>query len=210
MKLIVAAFRTLANRPRLRLLHAIHAQPGITVHALAAAVRQPLYTTSHHLKLLSEYRFIHTQPSGRHVQCQPVQTPTAGNRFLSSLQAWVQDLFAPGDLDRTVVQVCEPGTTPSWEAVFEALVKLCTTYTHLRRLLILREVARRGACSSAELMEAVGMSADATRRQVAKLCRRGLLAADETAPDRWQLAPPAGPDARRQLWSLVRLELLNE
>ena len=46
MDLIVAACRTLASRPRLRLLHAIYAAPAITVRDLANAVAQPPAATS--------------------------------------------------------------------------------------------------------------------------------------------------------------------
>lgn len=208
MQLIVTTCRVLASRPRLRLVQAVFARPDAPVQVLAHKVGQPISTTSHQLHLLSGYRFLHTEPSGRQVYCQPVQTALAANPFLRSLQELLHDLFAHADLDRTLVQVCDAGTPPSWEAVFEALVKVFTAYTHLRRLLILREVARRGACSEAALVEAIGMSPDATRRHVAKLRRRGLLSPGDVAPATWHLAPLAGPVARRKLWAAVQRELL--
>jgi len=209
MELIVSTCRVLASRPRLRLLQAVYAQPDAAVQVLAQTVGQPVSTTSHHLNVLSGYRFLHTEPSGRHVYCQPGQTALSSNPFLRSLQELLHDWFAHADLDRTVVQVCAAGTPPSWEAVFDALIKLFTTYTHLRRLLILRAVSRRGACAAADLVESIGMSPDAARRQLDKLRRRGLLATDLDVPDRWHLAPLAGPVAQRKLWAVVQGELMN-
>jgi DNA-binding transcriptional ArsR family regulator len=209
MELIVAACRLLASRPRLRLLQAVYAHPDATVQTLAQTVGQPVYTTSHHLNLLAGYRFIHTEPSGRHVYCQPMQQALVSNRFLSSLQELLHDVFAHGDLHRTVVQVCDESTPPSWETVFDALVKLFTTYTHLRRLLILREVTNRGDCTADVLRESIGMSEEATQRHVDKLLRRGMLAADAVVPDQWHLAPLSGPVCRRKLWAAVQRELLN-
>jgi DNA-binding transcriptional ArsR family regulator len=208
MQLIVTTCRVLASRPRLRLVQAVFAHPDATVQTLAHSVGQPVSTTSHQLHLLSGYRFLQTEPGGRQVYCQPVQTAFATQPFLRSLQELLHDLFAHADLDRTLVQVCDADIPPSWEAVFEALLKLFTAYTHLRRLLILREVARRGACSAADLVESIGMSPDATRRHVAKLRRRGLLAVADGAPESWCLAPLSGPAARRQLWAAVQHELL--
>ena len=208
MNLIVTTCRVLASRPRLRLVQAVFARPDATVQELAHSVGQPVSITSHHLHLLSGYRFLHTEPSGRQVYCQPVQTALAAHPFLRSLQELLHDLFAHADLQRTLAQVCDEGTAPSWEAVFDALVKTFTAYTHLRRLLILREVARRGACAEAALVETIGMSPDATRRHVAKLRRRGLLAPDIGSPNSWHLAPLAGPVARRKLWAAVQRELM--
>jgi len=58
MQLIVTTCRVLANRPRLRLVQAVFARPDATVQTLAQLLKQPVYTTSHHLHVLSGYRFL--------------------------------------------------------------------------------------------------------------------------------------------------------
>jgi predicted ArsR family transcriptional regulator len=101
--------------------------------------------------------------------------------------------------------VCDsvPDKTPDWETAFDALFKHVTTYTHLRRLLILRCLAKEETCAAERIRSVVGMSADATRRQLDKLQRRGIIARLPTAGDKWALVRTAQPACRRRLLAIV-------
>jgi len=210
MDLIVAACRTLASRPRLRLLHAIYAAPAITVRDLANAVAQPPAATSHQLKLLGDFHFIQAVPSGRYVHCHPAVAGATAHPFLQGLQDMMHEVWAAQEPNRIPVQVCDSAPASSWETVYDALEKLFTTYTHLRRLLIVRQLARQGECTAVDLMEAVGMSSDATHRHLAKLQRRGVVASIATVPGKWCLVPHKGDACRQQLLGLVLRELKAE
>lgn len=207
MNLIVSACRTLASRPRLRLLHAIYAAPAITVPDLAGAVAQPPAMTSHHLKLLGDFHFIQAVPSGRYVHYHPPAAGATAHPFLQGLQTMVRAVCAAPEPDRIPVQVCDSTPATSWEDVYAALVKLFTTYTHLRRLMILRQLASQGECTAGELSESVGMSADATYRHLDKLNRRNVIASLAAPHGTWCLVPHEGAAYRQQLLALVLREL---
>ena len=207
MSLIVTVCRTLASRPRLRLLRAIHAAPKITVSDLATAVAQSPDTVSHHLKLLCDFHFVRAAPSGRHVYYQPVPDLPSAHPFLRGVGRLLRAVCTATHPCSTPVQVWNKADATSWEEVFAALVELFTTYTHLRRLLILKHLAGNGACSAFELAEQVGMSPVATYRQMDKLKRRGVVASSESAPELWSIRPHKGPDFRDKLLALVLQEL---
>jgi DNA-binding MarR family transcriptional regulator len=196
MDLIVAVCRTLASRPRLRLLRAIYAQPAITVNELAEAVQAAPAFVSHHLKLLSGLHFIQAVPSGRYVHYRPAEAGHLSNPFLRAMHTWLQGTLAPR---------AEPAM--DWKVQADAMVTLFTTYTHLRRLLILRHLARNGACTPVALMAEVGMSAAATNRHLDKLLRRGIVNPSGTVPRTWRLATLEAPAPGRCLWTIIRREL---
>ena len=203
MDLIVAACRTLASRPRLQLLRAIYAQPGITVKVLAEAVKLPPDNTSHHLKLLSGFPFIQAVPSGRCVHYRPAEAEHISNHFFHDLQQLLQDVFASQQQ-----AAAEPGQPARNQAEQDAfLMKLFTTYTHLRRLLILRHLAVNGACTAAVLEQRIGMSPAAMARQLDKLLRRGLVSVVGDAPPTWDLEPKPKSGLCQSLRTVVLREL---
>jgi DNA-binding MarR family transcriptional regulator len=205
MDLIIAACRALAYQPRLRLLRAIQEQPGITVSNLAAQTGLPMAAVSVHLKLLSSLQLIQRMPSGRHVKCSVAPRGSTKNGFLCGLQALMADWLASGSLNRTLSKVCDcaPQGALRWDTIFDAIRKLVTTFTHLRRLLILRWLATHGAGSPEQLRSGIGMSADAARRQLDKLQRRGIIVRLPSRPGAWTLASAVQPPGRRQLLALV-------
>ena len=207
MSLIVTVCRTLASRPRLRLLRAIHAAPKITVSNLATAVAQSPDTVSHHLKLLCDFHFVRAVPCGRHVYYQPGPDLPAAHPFLRGVRHLLQEVCTATHPCRTPVQVCDKADAASWEAVFSALVELVTTYTHLRRLLILKHLTGTGACGAYELAEHVGMSPDATYRHLDKLKRRSVVASSGSTPELWFVRPHKGRNFHDQLLALVLQEL---
>ena len=205
MELIVAACRTLASRPRLRLLRALHVRPGQNVSALAAATGQHPDAVSNQLKLLCNYRFARATPSGRHVFYRPATAEATTNPFLRGLRELVDEALDVKNLIRTPLKVCESELT-AWDEVFEALVKLFTTYTHLRRLLLLRQLARQGVGTAGELAERIGMSLAAAYRHLDKLQRRGVVHGDGLDPVQWRVVACKGAACQQKLLALVLRE----
>jgi len=117
------------------------------------------------------------------------------------LQRLLRAAFKGENPNRTPAQVCdwvEPSDL-TWDAVFDALVAHFTVYTHLRRLLIIRHLARGGPGTLEDLVSSIGMSQDAARRHLAKLHRRGLVRPRSEAPGHWELVRGGGPRLRRGL-----------
>jgi DNA-binding IscR family transcriptional regulator len=90
-----------------------------------------------------------------------------------------------------------------WDDVFNALVAHFTIFTHLRRLLILRHLAGKRACTQDGLVAAVRMSRAATLRHMDKLRRRGVVMAIADSSGAWTLVRNAGPPVRRKLLEIV-------
>ncbi len=203
MQLIVSACRTLANRLRLRLLRVIHDKPGQPVHVLAAAVKQPPDAVSHQLKLLCDYQFARAAPSGRRVFYHPVASGATSHPFLRGLRELLDEALLAAWKIRTPDKVCE-FETGRWD---DSLLKLFTTYTHLRRLLILRLLDSHGAVTIASVSEQIGMSPDAAYRHLDKLRRRGVVASSGTHPVYWSVVPVTGAALRQRLLACVLREL---
>jgi len=205
MDLIVAACRTLASRPRLRLLRMIHAQPDQTVQGLAANVHLAPEAASKHLKLLMALQLVTARPQGRYVHYSPIRSGVSAHRFLRGLQMFLHKVLCPEPSGGTPA----PTALSYWEPIFEALVKMFTTYTHLRRLLLLRRLADRGPCTAEQLADQVRMSFDAVQRHLHKLQRRGVVKATAGTPSRWCLQSDAGTAEQQSLLKLVLHALQN-
>jgi DNA-binding transcriptional ArsR family regulator len=205
MDLIVAACRALANRHRLELLRAIHEQPGLTIQPLAEQTKLALPVVSRHLKLLRELHLVQMTPRGRHVHCAPPRPGSTSSRFLTDLQKLLRWVLGGGDLNSTLSKVCNsdrPGHA-GWPAVYAALIAQFTTFTHLRRLLILRWLAQRPAGRPDELAAAIRMSPPAASRHLDKLRRRGVVQATGGPAGGWALRDGTGPPAQRRLLAIV-------
>ncbi len=202
MKLIVSVCRVLSSRPRLRLLRAIHAQPGLSVEALAAEVALSEAAASRQLSLLAHYQLVQATPKGRYVLYAPARPRATGNRFLLEMQAYLQELFGTQQPDSVLKNLCAEAVEPTWEALNTALIKLFTAYTHLRRLFIIRYLARQGAATTEQLCEQLQLSAAAAHRHLRKLQRRGLLLSRDVSTS-WMLASPAKLAGQRNLLALV-------
>ena len=198
MDLIVAACRVLANRPRLHLLQALQAKPASTVSDLALAVGLPLGVVSHQLKLLGQFHFVQARPSGRYVRYRPANPAQVASPFLRNVLELVQKNLA--DRNSTLREVWNSRAQQKQD---EELVKTFTTYTHLRRLLILRQLATRGAYTPADLARLVGMSPPAACRHLAKLQRRGVACFAGPPPHVWRLATQPGKSLQRNLLDIV-------
>jgi DNA-binding transcriptional ArsR family regulator len=170
---------------------------------LAKATRLPVPAASKHLKLLRGLHLISAVPSGRYVRCEPPAPASTTNEFLRGLQVLLARMFEAGDLNRTLAQVCNKAQSrpPDWEGVFNLLVKEFTVYTHLRRLLILRQLASKARCETDELINVVRLSPDALWRHLDKLQRRGVVA--PASDGAWRLIDDGGARCRRHLREIV-------
>jgi DNA-binding transcriptional ArsR family regulator len=121
---------------------------------------------------------------------------------LQDIQALLRDVFASDKPERVLPSLTTATGAASWEAVYEALVKMFTAYTHLRRLMLLRYLARRGACSVEQLCEQLKMSTAAAHRHLRKLRRRALVGPTNKAL-LWSFAPPTQLSGQQQLLNCV-------
>ena len=198
MDLIVAVCRTLASEPRLHLLRAVQSVPDSTVRDLAASTSLSPDIASQQLKLLGRFQFVRSAPRGRYVYYQPANSRDLSNVFLRDMLTFLHQV--PGMRNSTPCKVWNSDEQEKWG---DELIKLFTTYTHLRRLLILRHIARDGACTPADLTEYIGMSLTATSRHLAKLRRRGVVCADGKPPCVWRLNQQVEPTLRRALFKII-------
>ncbi len=182
MDLIVAACRVLANRHRLHLLQAVFTHPNSHVAALAANVGLPPDIASQQLKLLGSFHFIHARPKGRYVLHQTARPDDVSSPFLRDVLALLQRALA-----HKALTPCGAWQTESQQKRDYELIRTFTTYTHLRRLVILRNLAARTNCTALELGQLVHMSPAATRRHLEKLKRRGVVRSDGETTDSWRL-----------------------
>ena len=202
MDLIVAVCRVLANRSRLRLLRSIHAQPGTTMQVLAAAAALPIPETSKHLKRLAGVHLVQATPQGRYVRYTPARPTATNHPWLRAVQQLVQALCAPHRSNSTLGQVWNCAAVAIRNADDEDLIKLFTTYTHLRRLMILRQLVLHGPCSAEHLAVTLKMSTPAVHRHLHKLQRRGVLSVTDAPPQVWHITNPVGA-GRTELFTAV-------
>ena len=208
MDYIVSLFRALSNELRLGLLRAGHDRPGITVTELAGTLGIPDFLASQHLRVLSDMRLIDLRPSGRSVHVHPPRQPRATRVSLAaSVSRLLQSVWqaaTKGNL--TPDQVWDFGddqADAAGDGVEVRLVFLFTAYTHLRRLLILRHLARNGPARREALAEEIGMSSQAAARQLSKLRRRGLLCQTGGRGGGWCLVDRPGTPLQAKLHAIV-------
>ena len=193
---LICLFRALANVTRLRVLMVVSRRPGATVGDVVEEVASTEPVVSKHLSLLASLGLVDTAPSGRVVHVRLASRGRCSEvsaKVLSILtSAWGSGPKANSTLSNVWNWVVADGEElpPSWEAVFERMAFVFTAYTHLRRLLILRHLARNGPVRQDALAEAIGMSPPAASRQLSKLRRRGLVErAGDGGNGAWRLVP---------------------
>lgn len=198
MDLVVAACRALANRSRLHLLRALQQHPGTTVKGLAKIVGLVPDFASQQLKLLVNYHFVQAVPRGRRVLYHPAKPLYVSNQFLRETLALVHQTMGK--------PILTPGETWDSESQKKAdadMIKVFTTYTHLRRLLVLRYLAIKGPSSPVDLMTQVGMSRAAVHRHLTKLQRRGVLINVDSKSHLWRMATKPSAMMQRKMLGIV-------
>ncbi len=142
--------RVLANAKRLRLLR----RSPQTVAELAAGVNLPVPVASQYLRLLQARGLIQSERLGRRVFYWDHPDPSVSHA--ASLLTAMKSTLAPGQ-----------------RSLDDALFVL-TAFTHPRRLQMIRALGVRGLCAE-NLRRVTGIPAQALRRHLVKLRRRGML-----------------------------------
>lgn len=139
---------------------------------------------------------------GGYVQYALAQARSTRHRFLLDMQAYLPTLLGVEQAGRVRPSVAAEAGEATRTAVNNALIKCFTAYTHLRRLLLLRYLARRGACTAEQLCAQLNMSAAAVQRHLRKLQRRSLLVSGHV-PGVWMLAAQPPGSGQRSLLAIV-------
>ncbi len=146
--------RVLANRSRLRVLQLLSKQSSLTVSEVGRVLRLPRSTASEHLRALNARGLLTVQRDGRYVRYR---------------------LGATGDLTQTEPLLKAIQRTLKKERnPIERIFRLCTAFTHPRRLVIIRSVGATGIDLN-ELERKTRISRPALARHLAKLSQRGFL-----------------------------------
>jgi len=212
----VTLFRVLANPLRLRVHRAVHDEPGIPVSRLAARLAVREVVVSQNLRILQAAGLVASRPSGRFVHVHPVMTPRSDRRSSAVAGRLLTTLWEKvGDAEAEPALVWEPVGSQSAggdpKSLTGAIVFVCTAYTHLRRLLILRLLAQAGPLTQETVAEEIGMSAPALTRHLSKLLRRGVVRRVAKVPgNQWQLVERPGTQFQRALHRMVLEQLLGE
>ncbi len=146
--------RVLANRSRLRVLQLLSRRSSLTVSEIGRVLRLPSSTASEHLRALNARGLLTVQRDGRYVRYR---------------------VGATGDLTQTKPLLKALQHTLKKERnPIERIFRLCTAFTHPRRLVIIRLVGADGIALN-QLQRKTRISQPALARHLAKLSQRGFL-----------------------------------
>jgi DNA-binding IclR family transcriptional regulator len=147
--------RAIANHRRLQIFGLLLQQPGLTVSAVAACLKQPLSLTSDYLRVLEARGLLTASRVGSHVKYLP------GDHAKSHA---TQGLVTA--LRRAFLREKQP---------VETVFRLATAFTHPRRIEVFRLLQSK-PLTLAQIVEATGIPARALRRHLWKLESRGFVA----------------------------------
>jgi DNA-binding MarR family transcriptional regulator len=175
-EIIMRTSRAMASHPRLRML-ALLAQGEHTPTQLAKTLRLPLYGVSQHLHILFTASLITRRRSGAMNYCR-MGSPYRVTTFSGKLVAWLGSLLntpsTPEKKHSGLAQVRDvPAETA--EVLHRTIFEAATAFTDLRRLQLLRYLARRQGADAQEVGAVLSMSPQAISRHVRKLVRRGYV-----------------------------------
>lgn len=146
--------RVLANQHRLHMLRELIRCPNQTVAQIARSVAVPIPVASLYLRALNARGLLRPTRSGRYVRYHAAPDPRVADA--APLLKALQDAFSSG------------------HRAIEKTLWLLTSFTHPRRIMIVKALPRTGL-TLAQLRLATGISHDALTRHLAKLRRRGIL-----------------------------------
>ena len=178
-EIIVRVARTVACLPRLRILSYLARCHETTPTDLAKELDIPLDMVCTHLSRLSTAGLVERRRSAAWCYCS-AGSPYSHTTLSGKLAAWLYAIlrdpvsgindFGPGQVRNCSSAEIE---TRLHELIFEAI----TAFTDLRRLQILRRLARKGPAAAQDLTRELSMSQPAVSRHTAKLIRRGYVKA---------------------------------
>jgi len=202
MDFVVAVFRILASEGRLRMHRFVATGSELKITDLATLMKMAQPLVSRDVGEMASVRLLETRPSGVFVHATVPPPRPYQHAVVRLVNGLLRDLWLAMEggnsehinvRDWLALPAEQASGVPTWKTVARRLVFFFTAYTHLRRLLILRELDRSGTCTQRQLCDTIGMSPTATSRQLSKLHRRGLVTRlTDQGEERWRLAQPPG------------------
>jgi len=191
MEITAQLFRALANRSRIRILRLLTVVGERTVSQIEDATRLRQSTVSDHLRILAGAGLVWRRRSGRAVFYRLAEKP--GNPVTRSALGLLRDVFGRVS-SREPRDVVDSDQVQSSDSSDVVLFAYFTSFTHPRRLQIIRFLLSRGTGRVVDMTEELGMSTQACLRHLHKLSRRGLVRESRSERRRgWTLSTPDAP-----------------
>jgi DNA-binding transcriptional ArsR family regulator len=175
MEAIAQLFRVLANGTRIRIIRVLVALDELSVQDIASAVPLLECKTSDHLRSLSSAGIVWRRRSGRRVYYTLARTP--GNAVTAAVASFFAAAFRDlrGLNPEQIARHVRSGRGVYSDDVF---IKFFTSFTHPRRLQILRHLSVHGRTPAASLPDELSMSPQACARHLSKLSRRNCVSVE--------------------------------
>jgi len=177
-EIIVRVARTIASRPRLRILSRLARVKEVNPKALAGKLKTPLNAVSLNLRALAVAGLVLRRKSGAWCYYR-AESPYAQDTLSGQLTAWLRALLsAPAQPAKSLgLQEVRDGRARADTRLHDTIFDAATAFTDLRRLQILRYLADNGAATTDKLRRELSMSSQAVSRHTRKLRRRGYVQA---------------------------------
>jgi DNA-binding transcriptional ArsR family regulator len=204
---IVQVARALACRTRLRILSLLAAAGELSPSDLRGQLGMSLPSVCAHLRRLSAAGLIRRRPAGP--WCYALARGSgAPSSFAASVARGVYRSLSSGARRcRARLAPGPPASRPIAEPgarLHRPMFEAATAFANLRRVEMLRFLARQGPATGAALAARLRMSRTSLRRHAGKLVRRRYVAARDTGSGRfYALARSHKTRIHAQLWSLL-------
>jgi len=206
LEAIVASCRAIASEPNLLILYHLSQEPELSAGVIAQRAAMLPSVASTHLGCLASRDLIRCRRSGARAyyriasSAEGAQWPTPAPLMCRAFgdPDWATRGWDEGDtvhVQRLADAVAE-GILVVCDVIFDA----ATAFANVRRLQIIRYVAKHGPCTNETLRNQLRMSSRACWRHIDKLARRGYVAA---AAGGWQLVRRGRTPLHRELLASV-------
>ena len=210
-ELIVRIARTLACMTRLKIMSHLARKKEAMPSALARDLGMGLDAVCMHLRRLSDAGLIVRRRSGARCYCVAASAYSQ-DTISGKMSGWMNGLLA--DPGRTVKnygvdQLRNSSSVGAEELIHGLLFEAMTAFTNVRRLAILRRLAKGKPVTVETLMNELRMSDAAVSRHMGKLLRRGYVrAASEGRCLTYRLSDRPKSALHKELYAMVapRLE----
>jgi DNA-binding transcriptional ArsR family regulator len=205
-EIIVRLARAIASMPRLRILSLLARREEMTPTKLAEELRLPLNVLSLHLRSLTTAGLIARRKSGAwcHYRAEsPYDETTPSGQLATWLKSRLGAALGRGE-NPGLHEVRDSSDSPE-SSLHRTIFEAATAFTDLRRLQILRHLARQRAAVAHQLEDALSMSPQALSRHMAKLIRRGYVQTGRAGRDVvYDLSPAAKTAIHKRMFEIVR------
>ncbi|MBM4046114.1 MAG: transcriptional regulator [Planctomycetes bacterium] len=204
---VVRITRTIANPERLQILSYLIAEGEKSPTDISHDLHIAPNALSGHLAKLATAGLIKRRRSGGWSYCV-AESPYAESTLSGMMLAWLRAVLRkPAEtLHHCGLHEVRNGSAKEAQTALHKLIfEAATAFTDLRRLQILRYLARRGQVSAEQLKNDLSMSLWAVSRHTAKLIRRGYLtSAAAGEPILYRLAAKFKTPIHAKLFEIVR------